>query len=127
MKGVSVIELGNGNTPQYMFAYEKGGKKFILMNTMRMGAMQKNNPVGPSEYWTAKVDYTLLQETEKINEKAMWRTGDRKAKANKSGTDRAAVVDTFHGVMHMGQLDADRALVIRKDGTNWNLQVLALP
>ena len=89
--------------------------------------MQKNNPVGPSEFWTSKVDYTILQEAEKINQNALWRTGNKQAKANASATDRAIVVDTFHGVMHMGQLDADRALVIRKDGTNVNLQVLPLP
>ena len=124
VKGISVIELGQGNTPQYMFAYEKGGKKYILMNAQRMGQMQKSNPVGPSEYWTAKVDYTILTENEKINQKALWRTT---GKANVSTTDRAEVVQTFHGVTHMGQLNGEQALVIRKDGTGTNLQVLALP
>ena len=124
VKGVSVVELGMGNTPQYMFAYEKAGKKFILMNAMRMGQMQKSNPVGPSEYWTAKVDFNLLKETELVNTKALWRT---KGKANTSETDRAQVVPTFHGVTHMGQLDAERALVLRKVNSGVNLQVLELP
>jgi hypothetical protein len=124
VKGVSVIELGQGNTPQYMFAYEKGGKKYILMNTQRMGAMQSKNPVGPSEFWTAKVDFTILQENAKINKDALWRT---KGKANTSQTDRAEIVATFHGVNHMAQLDTERALVIRKDDKGTNLQVLALP
>jgi len=125
VKGVSVIELGQGNTPQYMFTYDKGGKKYILMNQQRMGQMQKSNPVGPSEFWTAKVDFTILTENEKVNTTALWRT---KGKANTSQTDRAEIVATFHGVTHMGQLDAEHALVIRKDdkGIN-NLQVLALP
>src|SRR5207245_5809106 len=114
VNGISVIELGQGNRPQYMFAYEKGGKKYILMNAQRMGAMQKSNPVGPSEYWTAKVDYTILTETEKINKNALWRTS---GKANVSTTDRAEVVQTFHGVTHMGQLHAEQAAVIRQDGT----------
>jgi hypothetical protein len=124
VKGVSVVELGQGNTPQYMFAYEKGGKKYILMNAMRMGQMQKNNPVGPSEYWAAKVDFNLLQETQMVNTKALRRTT---GKANTSDTDRAQIATTFHGVVHMGQLDGERALVLRKDDKGVNLQVLPLP
>ena len=124
VKGVSVIELGQGNTPQYMFTYEKGGKKYILMNAMRMGQMQKSNPVGPSEFWTAKVDFTILSEMDKVNKNALWRTT---GKANTSTTDRAQIVPTFHGVTHMGQLDTERALVIRKDDKGVSLQVLPLP
>jgi hypothetical protein len=125
VKGISVVELGMGNTPQDMFVYEKGGKKFILMNVVRMGQMQKSNPVGPSEYWTAKVDFTLLQETKNVNKDAMWR--GPKNKASESVSERAVVAPTFHGVMHMDQLDADRALVIRKDDGGVSLQVLPLP
>jgi hypothetical protein len=124
VKGVSVIELGQGNTPQYMFNYEKDGRKYILMNTQRMGQMQKGNPVGPSEYWTAKVDFTILEETQLVNTKALWRT---RGKANTSDTDRAQVVPTFHGVAHMAQLDNDRAVVLRKDDKGMNLQVIPLP
>jgi hypothetical protein len=126
VKGISVIELGMGNTPQYMFTYEKGGKKYILMNQQRMAQMQKNNPVGPNEFWTAKVDFTILTETDKVNKDALWRM-PKNGKANKSTTDRAQIVETFHGVTHMNQLDAERALVIRKDDKGTNLQVLALP
>jgi hypothetical protein len=122
VKGISVVELGTGNTPQDMFVYEKGGKKFILMNCFRM--MHKNNPVGPSEYWTAKVDFTLLQETKNVNKDALWRV---KTKASESLTDRAVVAAAYHGVMQMDQLDSERALVIRKDATSVNLQVLPLP
>jgi hypothetical protein len=124
VKGISVIELGQGNTPQYMFTYEKGGKKYILMNAMRMGQMQKSNPVGPSEFWTAKVDFTILSEMDKVNKNALWRTT---GKANTSTTDRAQIVPTFHGVTHMGQLDAEHALVIRKEDKGVSLQVLPLP
>jgi len=127
VKGISVIELGMGNTPQYMFTYEKGGKKYILMNAMRMAQMQKSNPVGPSEYWTAKVDFNILQENNKINQNAIWRSGNKNAKANVNATEKATVVPTFHGVMHMGQIDSERALAIVKDGNAVNLKVLALP
>jgi hypothetical protein len=124
IKGVSVIELGQGNTPQYMFAYEKDGHRFILMNTQRMGQMQKSNPVGPSEFWTAKVDFNILQETQQVNQKAQWRT---RGKANTSDSDKAQIVPTFHGVSHMGQLDNQRALVIRQDAKGVNLQIVPLP
>ena len=123
VKGTSVVELGNGNTPQDMFVYEKDGKRYILMNTFRM--FHKQNPVGPSPYWTAKVDYDLLTETNAINEKALWRT---KGKANVSATDRAVIAEAFHGVMNMDRLNATQAVVIRNDGKdNINLEVVALP
>jgi hypothetical protein len=127
VKGQSVIELGHGNTPQDMFVYEKNGKSYILMNNVRMGGMQKNNPVGPSPYWTAKVDHSILGESEKINDKAQWRINP-KGKASESITDRAVVVPEYHGVVMMDRLDADRALVIRTDDKGgFKLAVLPLP
>jgi hypothetical protein len=126
VKGVSVIELGNGNTPQSMFVYEKNGKNFILMNQLRMGQMQKNNPVGPSEYWTARVDHDILQENEMINERALLRYKGKDA--SKTDTNRVLVCPEYHGVMLMAKLDAARALVIRKDAQGaFNLEVLPLP
>jgi hypothetical protein len=93
------------------------------MNVFRM--FHSKSPVGPSPYWTAKVDYNILTESEKINEKAIWRV---KGDVTKSLTDFAVVVPTFHGVTHMDQLDADNALVIRADDKGgFNLAVLALP
>src|SRR5438552_2432697 len=57
VKGMSVIELGAGNTPQGMFTYAKRGKKYILMNTKRF-----MKAFGPSPYWTVRIDYDLLHE-----------------------------------------------------------------
>jgi hypothetical protein len=120
VKGVSVFEPGNGNTPRGMFAYEKGGKHYILMNVMRM----MGKPVGPSKYWTVRIDQGLLAEKENINEKALWRAD----KNLKPITDRATVVDSFHGVTLMARLDNDRALVLRDDGKGaLKLETLALP
>jgi hypothetical protein len=125
VKGESVIELGNGNTPLNMFVYEKDGKKYILMNHIRM--FHKQNPVGPSPYWTAKVDYDILLESQKINEKALRRVQDRD-KASISRTDRAQVVADFHGVVHMDRLGSDHVLVIRTDDKKgMSLGVLPLP
>lgn len=123
VKGTSVIELGNGNTPLNMFVYEKDGKKYILMNHYRM--FHKQNPVGPSPYWTAKVDYEILLENQKINEKALRRT---KGKASVSETERAQIAADFHGVIHMARLGDDRVLVVRTDDQkNMSLGVLPLP
>jgi hypothetical protein len=121
VKGESVIELGSGNTPLDMFAYEKDGKQYILMNTIRF--FHKKSPVGPSPYWTVRVEQDLLKETQKVNEKAVHRTG----KGEKQ-TDAAHVMPAYHGVTHMDRLDAGRAVVLRtdeKDGLS--LAVLPLP
>jgi hypothetical protein len=123
VKGTSVIELGNGNTPLNMFVYEKDGKKYILMNHFRM--FHKQNPVGPSPYWTAKVDYEILLEAQKINENALRRT---KGKASVSDTERAQIATDFHGVIHMARLGNDRVLAVRTDDQkNLSLGVLPLP
>ncbi len=123
IKGVSVIELGTGNTPQDMFTYKKNGKTYILMNVYRM--FHKQNPVGPSPYWTAKVDHNILQEAEKVNEKAIWRV---KNKASESLTDLALVVPEYHGVVAMDRLTDQDALVIRTDDKGgFSMAVLPLP
>ena len=119
VKGVSIIELGNGNTPQDMFSYEKNGKSYILMNTFRMDRFQKSNPVGPSPYWTVKVDQSILTEGVKINKDALLRTPK---------TEEAQVVPAFHGVMLMDRLGTDHALVVRTDDKGGvSLTALMLP
>jgi len=121
VKGVSVIELGTGNTPQDMFVYEKGGKLNILVNTLR----SFGNKIGPSAYWTAKVDHDILQESTKINEKAMWRVSTN---AQKESTNRAEVVPSFAGVTTMDRLDTNNAVAIRTDDKGgFKMVVLALP
>jgi hypothetical protein len=125
VKGVSVIELGYGNEPLSMFTYQKGGKSYILMSHIRkFGA--KEDPVGPSPYWTAKVDYEILKETNKINKDALRRTAG-KGKASESVTDRAVIVPSFHGVVVMSKLDEERALVIRNNKGAVSLEVVPLP
>lgn len=122
VKGTSVIELGSGNTPQDMLLYEKGGKKYILMNTFRFH--HKRAPVGPSPYWAVKVDYTILAENEKVNEKAARRAAGKTAAAD----ERAQVVEQYHGVVHMDRLDRDRVLAVRTDDKGGlSLAVLPLP
>lgn len=125
VEGVSVIELGNGNTPKTMFPYEKNGKTYILVNSQRNAKFQNSNPVGPSPFWTAKVDINILNETDKVNEKAIWRA---KGKASEDLTPFAVVVPEYHGVSHVARLGEQNALAIRTDDKGgMSLAVLALP
>jgi hypothetical protein len=119
VEGVSVIELGNGNTPLDMFSYEKNGKSYILMSSSRNKAFAAKD-TGPGTYWTVKVDQGVLTESVKINE-----TADRR---DKGKTDRAQIVADYSGVMMMDRLGAEQALVIRegKDG-GVSLAALQLP
>ena len=119
VEGVSVIELGNGNTPQDMFSYEKNGKSYILMSSSRNPKFAAKD-TGPGKYWTVKVDQNILTETTKINQTA--------GRRDKGTTDRAQIVPDYVGVMMMDRLGTEQALVIRegKEGAV-NLAVLPLP
>jgi hypothetical protein len=118
--GRSVLELGTGNTPRRMFAYERDGKKFVLVS---VGRNNRKPAFGyPSAYWVARVDADLLKETTNINEKAPWRIGG----ANKAG-DRVLVAKEYFGVQQMDRLDATRALAIIETKGGLSLRALPLP
>ncbi len=122
VKGTSVIEVGSGNEPRDMFVYEKNGKKHILMSTYRFH--HKRRPVGPSPYWTVRIDHDILGESSKVNQKALVRVN----RDYESITDRAQVMPGYHGVVHMDKLDSQRALVVRTDDKGrYDLAVLPLP
>ncbi len=125
VKGTTVVELGKGNQPLSMFAYEKDGKKYILVNVLRKFFI--GGAVGPNPNWVCKVDHELLKETVNVDQKALWRV-DPKGKASVSVTDRAVVATAYHGVLHMDKLDNGRAVVIQDvDGKSRRLSVLPLP
>jgi hypothetical protein len=126
VKGISMIEMGNGNRPRKMFSYEKDGKSYVLMNTFRMDFAHRSKPVGPSPYWTVRFERDLLNGSDegKVNEKAQWRID----KDFKPLTDRIKVVEPFHGVIRMDRLGDDRALTFKEDGKGGlTLVALALP
>ena len=124
VKGTTVVELGQGNTPRSMFAYEKDGKKFILINAGRNNKQPAPKIGLPNAYWVAKVDHNLLKETVNVNENAPWRVG----KGSATLTDRVIVAKDYFGTLHMDQLDNARAIVLREaDGKSLKLSVLALP
>jgi len=115
VKGTSAIELGHGNRPRSMFAYSKDDKSYLLVNNHRMDRMHKATPVGPSPYWVARVDMSIFDETEKVNEKATWRVEKRTAKPIAANEKLAKVIADYHGTMFMTQLNDKKALVIKED------------
>src|SRR5262249_14832777 len=118
--GTSVVELGTGNTPRSMFAYERDGKKYILVS---VGRNNRKPAFGyPSAYWVARVDADLLNEKVNINEKALWRIGSKRLVG-----DRVQVAKEYFGTQQMDRLDATRALVIAESKDGLTLRALPLP
>ena len=122
VKGESVVELGHGNQPRHMFTYKKGDKSYLLVSSRRV--FHAKQPIGPSEFWVARVDMDLLNETSKINKDAHWRVTPRTVK---HVSDKIKVVTDYHGTVHMNKLDDKQAVVIKKDKTGWTLTALDLP
>ncbi len=83
-----------------MFVYEKNGKSLYSHQQLPQPSCKKNNPVGPSPFWTAKVDFTILAESQKINKEALWRITPN-GKATEGKTDRAVIVPEYSGVVMM--------------------------
>lgn len=118
VKGESMIELGSGNRPLNMFGYVKDGKASVIINTFRFHHARA--PLSPMPFWTCRFDQSILA-AEKKNEQALKRNV-------KNPTDPAVtMVESFHGVMHMGKLDDARAVVVKDNDGQVDLQVLALP
>jgi hypothetical protein len=124
--GTSVVELGQGNTPRSMFAYERGGKKYLLINVNRNDRQPAPKIGLPNGYWVARVDADLLQETTKINEKAPWRDGTPKGNKSTAG-DRVQVAKDYFGTVQLSPLDSTRALVIIQNNDGLTLRALPLP
>jgi hypothetical protein len=118
--GSSVVELGTGNTPRRMFAYERDGKKYILISVGRNNKKPAFN--FPSAYWVARVDADLLKETTNINEKAPWRVGGKTLVG-----DRVQVAKEYFGTLQMDKLDGTRALAILESKNGMTLRALTLP
>ncbi|MDB4458987.1 hypothetical protein N9059_00275 [bacterium] len=121
IKGISMIELGNGNRPLDMFAYEKGGKGSVLANTFRVH--HKRHAFGPSPYWAARFDEDLLAGS-KVNKEATRRL---KGRTFELATDKIELVEDFHGVVQMDRLNKTHAVGLRQSGKDVDLVLVALP
>jgi hypothetical protein len=122
--GNSVVELGTGNTPRSMFAYERDGKQYLLVS---VGRNNKKPAFGfPSAYWVARVDAELLNETTNVNEKAPWRDGVAQRGAKEVG-GRVQVAKDYFGTLQVDKLDDQRAIAIVEANNGMSLRVIPLP
>jgi len=104
LKGTTIAELGNRNVPLDLISYSKGGKEFLLMSNSARGVMKiPADPVAAAEGLTQPV----------------------------SGGGTAGVkfepVTQLQGVVQLDKLDADRAVVVVKDGTTLSVRTVPLP
>ena len=116
IKGISMIELGSGNRPLDMFAYEKEGKASVLTNTFRFH--HERRPYGPSPHLAFRFDESLLG-AENVNDKAT-----RRLRGPKPAADRIDIAESFHGVVKMSRLNEKSALALNESG---DLVTIALP
>ena len=101
VKGTTIAELGAGNRPLDMIAYNKGGKPYILMANSAHGVL--------------KLDAQHLDTYKSIT----------------APTDITGVpfehVDAWQGVQHLQQYDNNNALVLSSNNGAVDLKTIALP
>ena len=103
MKGTTIAELGNGNSPLDMIVYSKGGKDFLLVANNKRGVMKiPTEGFGSAAAITAKLDRIP------------------------SGVPYTSVTE-LKDVLHLDRLDNDRALLLVKNGDGADLKTVPLP
>lgn len=103
VKGTTIAELGNGNSPLDMIVYSKDGKDFLLVANNKRGVMKiPTDGFGAATAITARppaipfgVPYTTVSE--------------------------------LKDVLHLDKLDNDRALLLVKNGDGADLKTVPLP
>lgn len=120
IKGISMIELGSGNRPLDMFAYEAGeaSDSSILTNTFRFH--HEKRPYGPSPHLTFRFDQELLGDAEKVNENAT-----RRLDRSTPESERIEIAEPFHGVVQMDRLNDKTALALR-EGKEGDLDLVTI-
>ena len=101
--GTTIAELGNGNQPLDMIAYQKDGKQYLLMSNSRYGVLKiPTAEFGSASAITARVGGTAGPKAENIA--------------------------AMPGVQQLDSLDAGRAVTIaRAEDGKFNLAAVALP
>jgi hypothetical protein len=102
VKGTTVAELGNRNTPLDMVVYNKGGKDYLLMINDNRGVM--------------KVDLSKIGTIDGINARV----------ADKAGLPYETI-SGMKGVVQLSKLDAGHAVILTKSGTTYSLDTIELP
>jgi hypothetical protein len=103
IQGVTVAELGNGNSPLDMFVYQKDGQDYVLMANSRRGVMKiKTEGIDKIEAITKKIEGTagLTYET----------------------------IDELQGVVQLDRLNGERAVIlVQNEGGRQDLKTIELP
>lgn len=103
VKGTTIAELGNGNQPLDMIVYAKGGKDYLLVANNKRGVMKiPTEGFGSAAAITAKLDRIP------------------------SGVPYTTIAE-LKDVLHLDKLDADRALLLVKNGDGADLKTVPLP
>jgi hypothetical protein len=102
LMGTTIAEFGAGNTPLDMIAYSKNGKNYILMSNTSRGVM--------------KFAADGLEKFEPITTPV----------PDKAGVPYETV-STLTGVVQMDRLDAEKAVILRRNGAAFDLVTVALP
>jgi hypothetical protein len=103
VKGTTIAELGNGNSPLDMIVYTKGGKDYLLVANNKRGVMRiPTDGFASATAITAKLDRIP------------------------SGVPYTTVSE-LKDVLHLDKLDADRALLLVKNGDGADLKTVPLP
>lgn len=120
VRGTSVVELGGGNRPLDLFTYQRDGKRWVVVNTLRF----QKNLFGPSKYWGVRVslDYVLRSDAAQVNEKAA-----RRNTATKSGPEGIEILDVLFGAVQVDKLSDSEMVVLRENGDRLDLELAALP
>ena len=106
VKGTTIAELGNGNQPLDMIAYQKDGKDYLLMSNSRRGVMKiPTEGAGEAASITAPVP-----------------NGGKKGLGYET-------IESLKGVQQMDQLDKTHAVVLVKTDADGalNLETIDLP
>jgi hypothetical protein len=105
LKGTTIAELGNRNSPIDMFVYEKDGKKFLLIANTSRGLM--------------KVSTDNITKVDPITEHI---------EGGGTAGLKYETLKEYKGVQQLDQLDKEHALlVIRTEKGGLNLQTIDLP
>jgi len=102
VKGLTVAELGNRNKPLDIVVYTQDGKEFALLANSTRGVM--------------KVALAGIDKAEEI-----------KTRINDKAGLTYSTIKELEGTQQLDKVGADKVAVLRKVGTNLNLEIIALP
>jgi hypothetical protein len=103
VKGTTIAELGNRNNPLDMIVYAKGGKDYLLMANSARGVMK----IPTTEFATA--------------------TAITARPAGDTAGVKYETIAELKDVMQLDKLNDDSAILLVKNGTNFDLKTVPLP